>query len=304
MDTSGHREIYIPKDAQVGSISLWTIPDRVLDRMGVPRPSNNPSSSAPSPSPEGTWISPVLVRKRSHTAASDTDPGGSPFWSMRETLAAAQSSPVEIPFVTSNRVALEVLRDFLPRTQLSNPSRDHPSSRRLPRVSSPPLHQDAVVIYKGNVFLSIRKPKRRRGGDPPPTPPTPASQALSPVSSVSDSPPASIQEPHQTDSPPSHPGELQVPEDSAVPHEDGEEESEDVSDITRTLNPEATSSNLFWDDDHADRSVFVPPHEGRLGTTPNNYEDYDFEGLALDEKIAEVRAKLRESEAALKRGCR
>ncbi|CAL8279458.1 unnamed protein product [Boreogadus saida] len=327
MDTSERREIYIPQDAQVGSIPLWTIPDRILDRMGVPRPSNHPSSRSPSPSPEGTWISPVLVRKMSHPAVSgDIDPTGeSPFWAMRKALADTHGSPVEIPFVTSNRLALEVLRDFLPGARFSNLTSGPPSCSRLPRVAAPPLHQDAVLVYEGKVFLSIRRPKRRRGGEPSSAPPTPAPTALSPVSSVPDSTAASIGEPHQTEHTLRNPRGLQVPEDTAAshpvpgdpaashpvpgdpdsPHQDPEEESEDTPSETasapNTDHPEATSSPQFGDQDHP--SVFVPPHEGRLGSAQKNYRDYDFEALARDEKIAQMKAKLVESEAALRRGC-
>ncbi|CAL8253470.1 unnamed protein product [Arctogadus glacialis] len=341
MDTSELREIYIPQDAQVGSIPLWTIPDRILDRMGVPRPSNNPSSSSsrsPSPSPEGTWISPVLVRKMSHPAVSgDIDPTGvSPFWAMRKTLADTHGSPVEIPFVTSNRLALEVLRDFLPGARFSNLTSGPRSCIRLPRVAAPPLHQDAVLVYEGNVFLSIRRPKRRRGGEPSSAPPTPAPTALSPLFSVPDSMAASIGEHHQTERPLRNSGGLQVPEDTAAshpvpedpaashpvpedpaashpvpgdpdsPHQDPEEESEDAPSETaqnapNTDHPEPTSSPQFGDQDHP--SVFVPPHEGRLGSAQKNYRDCDFEALALDEKIAQMKAKLVESEAALRRGC-
>ncbi|XP_056451540.1 polycystic kidney disease protein 1-like 3 [Gadus chalcogrammus] len=344
MDTSERREIYIPQDAQVGSIPLWTISDRILDRMGVPRPSNNPSSSSsPSLSPEGTWISPVLVRKMSHPAVSgDIDPtGGSPFWAMRKTLADTHGSPVEIPFVTSNRLALEVLRDFLPGARFSNLTSGPRSCIRLPRVAAPPLHHEAVLVYEGNVFLSIRRPKRRRGGEPSSAPPT----ALSPVFSVPDSTAASIGEPHQTERTLRNSGGLQVPEDTAAshpvpedpaashpvpddpaashpvpedsaashpvpgdphsPHQDPEEESEDTPSETasapNTDHPEATSSPQFGDQDHP--SVFVPPHEGRLGSAQKNYRDCDFEALALDEKIAQMKAKLVESEAALRRGC-
>ncbi|XP_059908977.1 polycystin-1-like protein 3 [Gadus macrocephalus] len=326
MDTSERREIYIPQDAHVGSIPLWTIPDRILDRMGVPRPSNNPSSSSsPSPSPEGTWISPVLVRKMSHAAVSgDIDPtGGSPFWAMRKTLEDTHGSPVEIPLVTSNRLALEVLRDFLPGARFSNLTSGPRSCIRLPRVAAPPLHHEAVLVYEGNVFLSIRRPKRRRGGEPSSAPPTALSP--SPVYSVPDSTAASIGEPHQTERTLRNSGGLQVQEDTATshpvpedpaashpvpgdphsPHQDPEEESEDTPSETasapNTDHPEATSSPQFGDQDHP--SVFVPPHEGRLGSAQKNYRDCDFEALALDEKIAQMKAKLVESEAALRRGC-
>ncbi|KAK0146491.1 DNA polymerase beta [Merluccius polli] len=301
-------EIYVPKDALVGSVNLWTIPACVLRQMGLPRPPTRSSSStppSPSTSPKGTLISPVLVRKRTRSAAPGT------LWSMRKELAAAEkSSPLQIPFVTSNKTAFGVLRDV-------TSSRGRRSSCRVPRTSPPPrMDQDSVVVYKGRVYLSMKKPKRRRGGggDPPgdPTGDPPgdpagdppgdpagdlAPRAPSPTgSSASEGRPWSSPEPHPANSPPTSPGELQVPEDPAGLHEDGEEEPQEVTSTGSSTpdmeNTGAASSDQPGEEDHAGRSVLMP--------TLKHYEDFDFEELAQDEMIARMRAKVIESEAALK----
>ncbi|CAL8324923.1 unnamed protein product [Merluccius merluccius] len=323
METPDGLEIYVPKDALVGSVNLWTIPACVLRQMGLPRP---PTRSSSSTSPKGTLISPVLVRKRTRCAA----PGvGGTLWSMRRELAAAEkSSPLQIPFVTSNKTAFGVLRDV-------SSSRGRRSSCRVPRTSPPPrMDQDAVVVYKGRVYLSMKKPKRRRGGGgggggggdppgdlagdpagdpagvPPGDPPGDpagdppgdpagdlAPRAPSPTgSSASEDRPWSSPEPHPANSPPTSPGELQVPEDPAGLHEDGEEEPQEVTSAGPSTpdmeNAGAASSDQSGEEDHAGRSVLMP--------TLKHYEDFDFEELAQDEMIARMRAKVIESEAALK----
>ncbi|KAF6739836.1 hypothetical protein FQA47_016164 [Oryzias melastigma] len=73
-----------------------------------------------------------------------------------------RSTPLKMSFVSSNRVALEVLKDITQR----------PHSRQLPQGSAPSTNQTALVIYRGRIYLCIRKSglsqkQQKRSSTPP-----------------------------------------------------------------------------------------------------------------------------------------
>lgn len=153
MDLLGNLEIYIPVEAEVKSIPLWSLPNSVLRRMGLPL-ADTEGSRKIADSPEGIWICPAVLRKKGQKAASPV--GNNTVENMisrmgRELRAAP--GPFRMSFVSSNHAAYNVLKDTSPGTKLSAHTSHSP-----PPCSAPHTHRDAVVIYHGRIYLSIRKP--------------------------------------------------------------------------------------------------------------------------------------------------
>ncbi|XP_064779182.1 uncharacterized protein si:dkeyp-110g5.4 isoform X1 [Oncorhynchus masou masou] len=154
-------EIYIPKEAEVKITSILTLPTSILRRMGVPH--SQGGSAKRVSSPLATWISPVVIRERGCSPASPTvDTAKINLTSMVTKEPKAAQSPFLIPFVSSSGTAFNVLREFLPSRQnfqQGTATQIDPLPHGLPPVP----HQDAIIIHKGRIFLSIKKAKTIRG---------------------------------------------------------------------------------------------------------------------------------------------
>lgn len=169
MDLLSSLEIYIPAEAEVKNIPLWTLPKSVLRRMGLPllNASRNLADS-----PEGIWISPAVIRKKGQRYT------GSAIDNMTSVLGKelrASRGPFRMSFVSSNHAAHEVLKGTVPKAPLCQTS-------QFPPDSAPRTGRDAVVIYRGQVYLSIRVPSRshsQRGKRTTSQPVTPSTSLLS-----------------------------------------------------------------------------------------------------------------------------
>lgn len=150
MDLRDRLEICIPVEAEVKSIPLWSLPNSVLRRMGLPLPDANGSKKLTN-SPKGIWICPAVIRKKGQIPGPQTGSGV-----MENTLSLlgrecrASSGPFQMSFVFSNRTAYRVLKDT---TLVSH-------TPPLPHGPAPRTYQTAVVIYAGRIYLSVRKPSQ------------------------------------------------------------------------------------------------------------------------------------------------
>ncbi|XP_023267296.1 uncharacterized protein LOC111658854 [Seriola lalandi dorsalis] len=170
MDPPGRLEIYIPAEAEVKNISLCSLPNSVLRRMGLPL-----SDSKEAGSPEGIWICPVTLRRK----------GQKPVENMSSLLGRefqAAPGPLRMSFVSSNRAAYEVLKGVPGKKVSAQRSHNSPS----PIALAPVRHRNAVVIYHGNIYLSIRKPNRSQS-KPEARDPQPTAQSSIPSTSSSKS---------------------------------------------------------------------------------------------------------------------
>lgn len=153
MDVINSLEIYIPEEADVKNIPLWSLPNSVLRRMGLPF--SNASRSLAN-SPEGIWICPVVVRKKGQRPNLHTGSAIDNMTSVLGTELRSSRGPFRMSFVSSNRAAYEVLKGTTPSAPTCQTS-------LFPQDSAPRTNQDAVVIYCGQVYLSIRMPSRSHG---------------------------------------------------------------------------------------------------------------------------------------------
>ncbi|XP_035513303.1 uncharacterized protein si:dkeyp-110g5.4 [Morone saxatilis] len=153
-------EIYIPVEAEVKSICLWSLPNSVLRRMGLPL-SDPEGSRTLTESPEGIWICPAVLRKKGQKLASHAGNGAiENVSSLMAKEFRAAPGPFRMSFVASNHAAYKVLKDTMPGKKVS--ANTSPLSHASP-VSVPLTYQDAaVVIYHGRIYLSIRKPNHSR----------------------------------------------------------------------------------------------------------------------------------------------
>lgn len=160
MDLLRSLEIYIPVEAEVKSIPLWSLPNSVLRRMGLPLAgTKGPRKLADSP--EAIWICPAVLRRKGQKAASPIEKSATEnIISLMSREFQAAPSPFRMSFVSANHAAYDVLKDAKdtsPGTKASaHTSRTHPSTP----CSTPRAHKDAVVIYHGRIYLSIRKPSQ------------------------------------------------------------------------------------------------------------------------------------------------
>nr|XP_020474665.1 uncharacterized protein LOC109971017 isoform X2 [Monopterus albus]XP_020474666.1 uncharacterized protein LOC109971017 isoform X2 [Monopterus albus] len=145
-------EIYIPAEAEVKNIPLWSLPSSVLKHMGLPPPDSN-SSRKIADSPKGTWICPVVIRSRGQGLDSHT---GNSVIKVSDRESRLLSGTCRMSFVTSNRTAYKVLKD----TGSGNSVSPHTSHTSLmPQASAVNTADKAVVIYCGRIYLSVRSPK-------------------------------------------------------------------------------------------------------------------------------------------------
>ncbi|XP_061590767.1 uncharacterized protein LOC133456310 [Cololabis saira] len=157
MAASNDWEIYIPVEAEVKNIPLQSLPHSVLKRMDLPVPDCD-SSSSTGDSPRVIWICPAVIGRKSQGAASHH--GSKVAENVRSLLGTefcARLTSLQMSFVSSNRVAWEVLKDISPGRQTHH-------SRLLPEGSAPPDNQNAVVIYHGRIYLCIRRGMQSRSG--------------------------------------------------------------------------------------------------------------------------------------------
>lgn len=157
MDLFRSLEIYIPAEAEVKSIPLWSLPNSVLRRMCLPlADTRGPRNLADSP--EGIWICPAVLRRKGQKAASPAEKNATEnMISLMSREIKAVPGPFRMSFVSANHAAYNVLKDISPGMKVSaQMSHAHLSTP----CSTPRNHKDAVVIHHGRIYLSIRKPSQ------------------------------------------------------------------------------------------------------------------------------------------------
>ncbi|KAG7519422.1 hypothetical protein JOB18_008517 [Solea senegalensis] len=137
MDSVNRLEVYIPVEAEVKNIPLCSLPSKVLRKMGLPLTDIQGFKNLSS-SPEGIWICPAVVRRKGHKQASP---------SLLASQVQMTPGPLRMSFVSSNKAAYKVLR------QISGTDLE----ASLPQGSAPQTYGSAVVIYRGHIYLSMRK---------------------------------------------------------------------------------------------------------------------------------------------------
>ncbi|XP_068454520.1 uncharacterized protein si:dkeyp-110g5.4 [Clinocottus analis] len=159
MDFLDKLEIYIPVEAEVKSIPLWSLPKSVLRQMGLPL-SGFKGSGKLADSPEGIWICPAVIRRKGQKLAPHAGNG------MIENLSSlmgrefrANPGPVQMNFVSANHAVYKALKDTMPGKK--GPAHTSHAST-LPRGSAPQTYKDAIILYNGHIYLSIRNPNRSR----------------------------------------------------------------------------------------------------------------------------------------------
>lgn len=145
-------EIYIPREADVRSIPLCSLPNSILRRMGLPLSHSDYSK-------RGTWICPAVIRRKGQKVASDTgNDVKKEFLSLMGRESRAKSDPQRLSFVSSNRTAYDLLKATNRGSAVSaDTSHTSPQCQDLP----PGTLQDAVLVYNGQIYLSLRNPNRQ-----------------------------------------------------------------------------------------------------------------------------------------------
>ncbi|XP_017542962.1 uncharacterized protein si:dkeyp-110g5.4 [Pygocentrus nattereri] len=133
-------EVYIPTDACVRNIPVQCLPPSVARKMGV-----QPSLREPNDSPQtATWICPVKLREKGSSSSR------TPL--MRRFLTQGQ---FKLPVVSSNPVASRIFSKFL-YCGKSVPQAGEPDApAACSRVAS--HRQNAIILYDGQIFLSVRR---------------------------------------------------------------------------------------------------------------------------------------------------
>ncbi|KAM4563496.1 uncharacterized protein PAE49_011550 [Odontesthes bonariensis] len=300
MDVRNECEIYIPVEAEVKSIPLQSVPTAVRRRIV-------PSLSPADPS-EAIWISPAVIRRKGQGPASRR--GGAAAEDAASLLGAESrdgSDPLQISFVSSNPAARELLKGVSPGR---NPSHTHP----LPNDSTPPASQTAVVIYQGRLYLCIRgkgKPKAPEAS----LPAVPSTSLLSSKPTQKEvrhvrrprtrPPPRNVK--HQAkkrkDAPRPPDGERKArkaargepaPEEAALQPACVQPQEEQADVASCELGEEDAGFDAQTDSSD-------PWTMSADAASSSPHVEFDFSELAREEQIAQMKAKLMQSEAALKK---
>ncbi|XP_014853698.1 PREDICTED: uncharacterized protein LOC106924484 isoform X2 [Poecilia mexicana] len=152
MEECGDWEINIPVEAEVKTVPLKNLPNSVIRRIGLPV-SEGDSARKQSDSTDVTWICPVVVRRKGQESVSGS---GRHLADNLLPFVGTQvpASPLKMSFVSSNRAARDVLKNI-------SPGRRSSKEEFLSQDTALLANDDAVVVYKGQIYLCIRKAKRR-----------------------------------------------------------------------------------------------------------------------------------------------
>ncbi|XP_029975705.1 uncharacterized protein LOC115408881 [Salarias fasciatus] len=257
MDALSRLEIFIPLEAEVKSVPLGSLPRAVRKRIDLRPPSGPPGPPGP---PEGTWISPVVLRRRGQRGVPRSVENLS---SVLSSQARSLQAPLEMSIVSPNRAAYSVLRGAVPGRLTPGPS-------GALRAAVPPGCRGAVVIYRGNIYLSMKKesgrPRSKPAAQSTPTSSSVVSSTSQRKEELRDSRPV---EQHSSPAAEPPPKEALPQEELAV--SDGEE--------ARSHSYEAKGGS---------RGQSLGPGTTAAASPPQ----YDFKSLAEQEIIAQKKAKL------------
>ncbi|KAM3617763.1 uncharacterized protein V6R79_010764 [Siganus canaliculatus] len=138
-------EIFIPVEAEVKSIFLGSLPKSVFKHI------ERESSSKLAESPVGIWICPVVLQKKGQKQTSH--PGSSKEQNLSWPIDIAVGS-CRMSFVSRNRTAYSVLKETIPGPK----STAHTSNTlMLTPCSASQTKESAVIIYQGHIYLKVKK---------------------------------------------------------------------------------------------------------------------------------------------------
>ncbi|XP_061826023.2 uncharacterized protein [Nerophis lumbriciformis] len=242
-------EIYIPEEAQIKNIAIWSLPPSVVRGLGLTAMDPN-CVKVLADSPRGIWICPAVLRS---TATHDA----------RSLLTAEfqlSQSPLKIYSTSSSVEAYNVLRNNMPGTC-------RPRTALLSHVEKVPhISEDAIIIYKQHIYLMMRVPTPGRQG---------TCEAREPL-------------PHSAS-----PDEDQKKLDEQ--HAAAQDQVEHFSDNQNHLE-QAHSVITYEPPDSYKWLTSESPHSD-FCSTPK--EDFDYKELEQQEKIARMKAILKEKLSSL-----
>lgn len=318
MDARDQLEIYIPVEAEVKSIPLQSLPASVLRRIALPLPDSAPRKSADSQ--QVIWICPTVIGRKGQGVAWRK--GGAVGESARSLLGAGfreRPDPLQMSFVSSNRAAFEVLKGISPGTRSSN-------ARILPQGSAPLSDQNAVVVHRGRVYLCIRstgqkKPASKRCRKQLQRDGRPAGRRAAGRGSLQREEDAALERTAvpvsveagspspQEDSRPPPPAGGREEDGRCMAAAGGRRRSEEAA---VQLQQEAEDDGVHmqhaageeaaiaaWSFEQSSSSMWSMS-EPLGGAASSLSLEFDFNELEQEEKIAQMRARVMESEAALK----
>ncbi|XP_062247962.1 uncharacterized protein LOC133956711 isoform X2 [Platichthys flesus] len=293
MDSLNRLEIFIPDEADATTIHLCSLPAVLLKRMGLPLHDSKDSKKL------AIWISPAVLRRKGQKPLSNTG---------KDALESASSllgrrfrpltGPFKMPIYSSNRAISNMLKDMNQGKMLSTCK--SPTSL-CPRGSPPQSGFSAIVIYHGCIYLCISKNNPSKCQKD-----TPSTHSVSPESQKKEL--HNYKRPRKictTNNDSSSKAAAAAPEPSWF-HPGGGQDvgaNEDSGDSeTKDLASDEAEHTSHKDegggDVHMERgAVTLKGNQsctGResLGATPLGRE-CDFDELVQEEKIAQMKARLR-----------
>ncbi|KAL1270192.1 hypothetical protein QQF64_032481 [Cirrhinus molitorella] len=148
--------VYIPKDACVKNMPLQSLSSSTARKINVALP----HSSEKQMPQTVTWICPVELREKEVAVGKDSKEPVP--LSQRPLVSRITPGQFSLPVVSSSITAFKVLRTILkahkPKIRFSGLEKEAASQPGL-RDSD---RQNAIIVYNGQIFLSVRKSRCRR----------------------------------------------------------------------------------------------------------------------------------------------
>lgn len=262
MEPDDNIEIYIPKEAEVTPICLKIFPKSFLKHIAVePRTSQDEPNS-----PDGVWICPVAVRLKGQSQATEKleDFSLKLFCKVR----SGPAPPTHVSIVCSNhsnQAAYNLLKS-------------------LPSSSTPDLHQEVYIVYRKYVSLFIKYPK------PKTFPPVPVLKKEQLDDSRSDG--HSLEAPLIKDK--SDATQQEIEEEVCVPefgdiHSAGIVQGLEELNMKKKEEDEVEVVEVNDDDDKEEETRQMEE------VSFNLQSNFDFNALAEEEKLAQMRAKYQQT---------
>ncbi|XP_038164930.1 uncharacterized protein LOC119799198 isoform X2 [Cyprinodon tularosa] len=271
MEVCNGWEIHIPMEAEVKNIPLKSLPNSILRRIGL-TVSDGDSSRKPTDSSEVIWICPAVIGRKGegHKGKRLAEFLGTEF----------QGSPLKMSFVSSNRAAREVLKNVPAGKPL-------PKKQPLCQDLALQTNQDAVVIYNGQIYLCIRKGRKRR-------------QKAEDRSSARTT--KELGSSRRKIKPDAGLDSEQTALQLSYRHENQRNPTSRTSGEHERINlgeEGAWTGDMDGDQTRGQDELKMPESLHAAAASTSRHMDFDFNELEQEERIAQLKAKFMQSEAAL-----
>lgn len=286
MDNLNKLEIFVPVEAEVMTVPLNSLPRSVLRRIDLQHPCQDSSGGQPPAHSEVTWICPVVLRRRGRRVVGHSAGGAlENLSSVLNSRLGAVQAPLQMSIVSPNRTAYSVLRGGAMEGLVP-----FSPSRTPPAPAIPSGFTAAVVLYRGNIYLSVKKQTRRRRPGPA-TPAFPSSS--SDVSSMSQ------RQEVLSDCRTEQQRYSEAGGDQATTEVMAQEEPTQrvaiISDVQEAPGPRGSPNEGSKAKENSRSQV-----EGPEAATMSSLTEFDFQALAQQERITLMKARLQRNQAALK----